>query len=61
VLPIFPQNGTKQLSKDAMSQANITFEIVKGLRLFGGMHYTPTTGLRPTTALMYTRIINLFY
>jgi len=41
-------------SKDAMSQANITFEIVKGLRLFGGMHYTPTTGLRPTSALMYT-------
>ena len=45
-------NGTT--SKDAMSQANITFEIVKGLRLFGGMHYTPTTGLRPTSALMYT-------
>lgn len=41
-------------SKDAMSQANITFEVVKGLRLFGGMHYTPTTGLRPTTALIYT-------
>ena len=54
LLQIFPQNGTKQPQKDAMSQANITFEIVKGLRLFGGMHYTPTTGLRPTTALMYT-------
>lgn len=44
----------ESVSKDAMNQVNVTFEMVKGLRLFGGMHYTPTTGLRPTTALMYT-------
>lgn len=41
-------------SKDAMIQANITFEMIKNLRLVGGSHYTPNTGLRPTAGLMYS-------
>ncbi|PIF45221.1 hypothetical protein CLU96_2222 [Chryseobacterium sp. 52] len=47
-------------SKDAMIQANITFEVIKNIRLLGGSHYTPTTGLRPTAGLIYSRNFNGF-
>ncbi|MGG5210547.1 hypothetical protein ACQWU4_16595 [Chryseobacterium sp. MIQD13] len=47
-------------SKDAMIQANITFEVVKNLRLVGGSHYTPNTGLRPTAGFMYSKSFNDF-
>ncbi|MFN1218031.1 hypothetical protein ACKW6Q_13760 [Chryseobacterium kwangjuense] len=42
-------------SKDEMIQANITFEVIKNLRLVGGSHYTPNTGLRPTAGFMYSK------
>lgn len=42
-------------SKDAMIQANITFEVIRNLRLVGGSHYTPNTGLRPTAGFMYSK------
>ncbi|MDR6525838.1 hypothetical protein J2787_001208 [Chryseobacterium rhizosphaerae] len=41
-------------SNDAMIQANITFEVIKNFRMLGGMHYTPTTGLRPTAGILYS-------
>lgn len=41
-------------SNDAMIQANITFEVIKNIRVLGGMHYTPNTGLRPTAGLLYS-------
>ncbi|WP_228377972.1 hypothetical protein [Chryseobacterium luteum] len=47
-------------SKDAMIQANLTFEIIKNIRLVGGSHYTPTTGLRPTAGFMYSLNFNDF-
>lgn len=47
-------------SKDAMIQANLTFEIVKNWRLVGGSHYTPTTGLRPTAGFIYSVHFNDF-
>jgi hypothetical protein len=47
-------------SKDAMIQANITFEIIKNLRVLGGSHYTPTTGLRPTAGFIYSVNFNDF-
>lgn len=47
-------------SKDAMFQANLTFEVIKNIRLMGGSHYTPTTGLRPTAGFMYSRNFNDF-
>lgn len=47
-------------SKDAMIQANLTFEVLKNLRLVGGSHYTPNTGLRPTAGFMYAKNFNDF-
>jgi len=47
-------------SKDAMIQANLTFEIIKNLRVLGGSHYTPTTGLRPTAGFIYSVSFNDF-
>jgi hypothetical protein len=47
-------------SKDAMIQANLTFEIIKNIRLVGGMHYTPATGLRPTAGFLYSISYNDF-
>lgn len=47
-------------SKDAMIQANITFEVIKNLRLVGGSHYTPNTGLRPTAGFIYSKNFNDF-
>lgn len=51
---------TEDNSKDAMIQANITFEVIKDIRLVAGSHYTPTTGLRPTAGFMYSRNFNDF-
>ncbi|CAH0165952.1 hypothetical protein [Chryseobacterium sp. Bi04] len=41
-------------SNDAMIQVNITYEVIRNIRVLGGMHYTPTTGLRPTAGLLYS-------
>lgn len=43
----------EKLSQDAMNQVNLKYDFLKSLSVFGGVHYTPVTGLRPTTALMY--------
>lgn len=51
---------TEDNSKDAMIQANITFEVIKDIRLVAGSHYTPTTGFRPTAGFMYSRNFNDF-
>lgn len=51
---------SESTSKDAMIQANITFEVIKNLRILGGSHYTPTTGLRPTAGLIYSVNFNDF-
>ncbi|MDL5511115.1 hypothetical protein QSE00_04770 [Arenibacter sp. M-2] len=45
----------EKLSQDAMNQINLKYDFFKGMGVFGGVHYTPVTGLRPTTALMYTK------
>ena len=42
-------------SQDAMNQVNLKFDLLKGTSVFGGVHYTPVTGLRPTAALMYVK------
>ncbi len=47
-------------SRDAMIQANLTFEVLKNFRLLGGSHYTPNTGLRPTAGFMYSKNFNDF-
>lgn len=47
-------------SNDAMIQANITFEVIKNIRVLGGMHYTPNTGLRPTAGFLYSLNIHDF-
>lgn len=39
---------------DYMTQANITFDLIKGLRLSGGFHLTPATGIRPSAGLIYS-------
>ncbi|MEZ4841709.1 MAG: hypothetical protein R2821_09460 [Flavobacteriaceae bacterium] len=44
----------EKMSQDAMNQVNLKYDFLKGMSVFGGVHYTPVTGLRPTTALMYT-------
>ncbi|MBK1895204.1 hypothetical protein JHL15_05470 [Chryseobacterium sp. YIM B02567] len=46
----------EQNAKDAMSQFNLAYEFVKGFRLFGGIHYTPSTGLRPSVMLLYSYV-----
>ncbi|AZA83068.1 hypothetical protein C1637_20030 [Chryseobacterium lactis] len=51
---------SEEVSKDAMIQANLTFELVKKIRLVGGMHYTPATGLRPTGGLLYSLTVKNF-
>jgi hypothetical protein len=44
--------GEKNIS-DLMTQANLTLDLVKGLRLSAGFHYTPVTGIRPSAGLIY--------
>lgn len=40
---------------DYMTQASLTYEIVKGLKLAGGFHVTPVKGMRPIAGLIYTK------
>lgn len=40
--------------EDHMTQASLTFEVVKGLNLSGGFHLTPVTGVRPSAGIIYT-------
>ncbi|WP_404986284.1 hypothetical protein ACI513_04015 [Chryseobacterium sp. M5] len=40
---------------DYMTQASLTYEIVKGLKLAGGFHLTPVKGMRPIAGLIYTK------
>lgn len=39
---------------DYMTQANLTFDLFKGLKLVGGFHMSSGTGIRPTSGLMYS-------
>lgn len=39
---------------DVMTQANLTLDLLKGLRVNAGFHYTPVTGVRPSAGLIYT-------
>lgn len=39
---------------DHMTQANLTYEITKGLQLSGGFHITTVTGIRPSAGLIYS-------
>lgn len=39
---------------DYMTQASLTFELVKGLRINGGFHVSSATGFRPTAGLIYS-------
>lgn len=40
---------------DYMTQASLTYEIVKGLKLASGFHVTPVKGMRPIAGLIYTK------
>lgn len=40
---------------DHMTQANITYEVVKGFKVGGGFHLTPVTGIRPTATLIFIK------
>lgn len=40
---------------DYMTQASLTYELVKGLKLAGGFHVTPVKGMRPIAGLIYTK------
>jgi hypothetical protein len=41
--------------EDHMTQAHVTYEIVKGLKLGVGFHLTPVTGIRPSAGLIYSK------
>ncbi|KMQ69114.1 hypothetical protein ACM39_03105 [Chryseobacterium sp. FH2] len=43
-------------AKDAMSQFNLAYEFTTGFRILGGVHYTPSTGLRPSVSILYSYI-----
>ncbi len=43
---------------DLMMQANLTLDLVKGFRLYGGFHHTVVTGLRPSAGLIYLFVNN---
>lgn len=45
--------NTNQVN-DYMTQASLTFEITKGLKLSSGYHLTPVTGIRPSAGLIYS-------
>ncbi|WP_131726158.1 hypothetical protein [Chryseobacterium sp. Leaf405] len=45
--------GERNLN-DVMTQANLTLDLVKGLRLNEGFHYTPVTGILPSAGMIYT-------
>lgn len=40
---------------DYMTQASLTYEIIKGLKLAGGFHVTPVKGMRPIAGLIYSK------
>lgn len=40
---------------DYMTQASLTYEIVKGLKVAGGFHVTPVKGMRPIAGLIYSK------
>ncbi|EJL74186.1 hypothetical protein PMI13_00919 [Chryseobacterium populi] len=46
----------EQNAKDAMSQFNLAYEFVKGFRILAGIHYTPSTGLRPSASVLYSYV-----
>ncbi|WP_261513045.1 hypothetical protein [Chryseobacterium paludis] len=46
----------EQNAKDAMSQFNLAYEFLKGFRILGGIHYTPSTGLRPSVMVLYSYV-----
>lgn len=44
----------KEISQDIMTQAHLTYSLVKGLDITAGMQYTPVYGYRPVTSLVYS-------
>lgn len=40
---------------DYMTQASLTYEIVKGLKFATGFHVTPVKGMRPIAGLIYSK------
>lgn len=47
-------NWGESISEDMMNQIHLTYQFTKGFKVLVGSHYTPITGLRPNTAIMYT-------
>lgn len=51
-------NGTaswkKEMLPDIMTQAHITYSLIKGFDISGGMQYSPVYGYRPVASLIYT-------
>ncbi|MEN2399387.1 hypothetical protein GKZ90_0006340 [Flavobacterium sp. MC2016-06] len=45
---------SEKKTDDLMVQANLTLELAKGFRLYGGFHHTVVTGLRPSAGLIYS-------
>ena len=43
-------------AKDIMNQMHITYQFAPGFKVLGGTHYTPSSGLRPNAAVLYTYI-----
>lgn len=40
---------------DYMTQASLSYEIFKGLKITSGFHVTPVKGMRPIAGLLYTK------
>lgn len=51
-------NGTaawkKEMTPDIMTQAHLTYSLIKGLDVSAGMQYTPVYGFRPVAGLIYS-------
>ncbi|MDP9962239.1 hypothetical protein [Chryseobacterium lathyri] len=50
----FSSRWSETNSKDMMNQIHLTYHFAKGFSVLAGTHYTPSSGLRPNTALMYS-------
>ena len=47
-------NWGESSTEDMMNQIHLTYQFANGFNVLAGSHYTPITGLRPNTAIMYT-------
>lgn len=50
----FSSKWRETYSKDMMNQIHLTYQFAKGFKMLAGTHYTPHSGLRPNTAVLYT-------